>query len=321
MGPIKRLKFKALAVCFALIATVVAQAQSYPKAIVVLIPGTLNSSVPGALRKSPVQNLYETNPYFSTTILDAFEDAGFATYVVRDLLPTGSFEENGELALKEITQWYRAHFGRTQIPMVWLGHSAGGFYALHAASINADLPLQKLVLVSTPLEGTELADQVFSSPVIGRQLQDFCQDGMGIIDLKGLPELRTSDVEKFIRSNPIESSVQIFTVAGRQSIPRFVWQEGRSEFLSPLFQWTQAWISGASDGVVSVRSANGKNAKLTSKNGNIHEVIALDGMEMPLDHVEQFLDYRILAFFGTRNADFTQVHQYKSYSELAQSLK
>lgn len=289
--------------------------------VVILVPGTLNSLPPGGLHENPVSQILELNPYFSNDVIGAFESRGLGTYVVRHLSWFAQFEANGEVAMREMRAWYDRYFPAHEVPITLVGHSAGGFYALYAAAHARDLPIRKVIVVSTPLEGAELGDAVFEYPAAGRILTEICERTGGLFDLRGLSGMTARAVGDFLSRLSLDPGLEIDAVSGSQPLSYNPLEQLKAQNLSPVFVPSGTLIRERggveNDGVISVRSSQGAHALIRDDLGRpmpIHR----PGIRIALDHPEQVLDYRVFGAMGTRDAGFIRDEQKRVYGGLAQ---
>lgn len=281
---------------------------------VALIPGTWNSIAPGAARWDSIRKDLEISPYYSRDILEAFEQAGHQVHVVKRLAWFGDLNANGDGALKEIEEWYTREFPSRDVPLILVGHSAGGFYALHVAAHSEILPIKRIFLISTPLLGLELADQVFNGSLGGKLLQKAMELSGGFLDFRGFPAMLPENISHFVNANAVPRSVEIVATAGTQPFPNFPWELADAEVLSPFMALVGSFIPGASDGMVSRKSSYG-----TGFYGDRPLTVRAD-LEMNLDHPEQVMDYRIFQLLGAVHASRIQSEQKRFYHAIAQYL-
>lgn len=292
--------------CIALGLTRGPSAEAAP-ATVVLIPGTLNSLLPGSARWIPSTRTLEANPYYSRDALDSFRAKGLRVHVTPGLAGLGSFESNGEVVLRDLREWYLKAVPDRSEPITLIAHSAGGFYALHALMYDQDsLPIARIIFVSTPLEGSEAADRFFGP---SGQWPKFPFPWLNLTSYDGLPQLSTLGVTRFLAKTEVPSQVELLSVAGSQPSPKKVSEFRSARFLAPFFALTASWIPGESDGIVSLHSAWGTNAKLPVK--------PLYNLKMPLDHSKQVLDWRLFQLMGNTEAEIIHAQQIRTYSALA----
>lgn len=282
-----------------------------PKGLVVLIPGTLNSLAPGDIRLNPISNVTELNPYFSEAVVQSFESHGFAVIVIHDLNPTGDPVDNGQIALDQIRSWYNQNAQVAKTPITLIGHSAGGLYALYAASEAKELPVQKVFMVATPLGGVEFANEVFSKNEYLRKFEEFCAaTSPGFFDLRGLPAMTSAKVSAFLKTLRLSPEVQLYALAG-EAPKSELFSSFDARNMSPFFNFTSEPITGPSDGMVSVSSAYS-----VSSLSDI-PITPLKNIGLFLDHAKQVLDYRVFKALGNFNTDYIQLEQQRVYNELA----
>lgn len=288
--------------------------KTQPKALVVLVPGTLNSVLPGSLIGDP-KNGFEYNPYFSETIVKVFLEQNFSVLVINRLDPLGDFQKNGEITFSQTYKIYNEHYGRLNIPIYMIAHSAGGFYSFYASDINKNLPIKKIVLVSCPMGGSELAEVVFEKGKLGewfrRSLETISNP---FIDLRGITRIGPKHVSQFLSEVNIESNVQVYSTTSSQSRPS-VLKTYDSKFLSPILQLTSRFLPGKSDGIVSVESTLKYSEPLLNRDGQVVKITQLT-TTANLDHAEEVLDHRLFKVFGFYNTDYIRDSQKEWYTNI-----
>ncbi|MGZ3772827.1 MAG: esterase/lipase family protein [Pseudobdellovibrionaceae bacterium] len=259
---------------------------------IVLVPGYFNSYAPGD-SQSPWHK-----PYWSSDIVDIFTNAGFKVFVVNNLNPVGSIEENGERLLtylKNVKSSLPVH-ETFQI----LAHSAGGLYTLYANNKEI-LPISKLITINTPFDGLMFVDNL---------TKDY--PGISIIEkylnLESLNQLRPNMVHGFLQN--INKSIQfpIIAYSGHQEKSLRVWN---AAYLSPIFYITESLMKEKSDGIVTNTSALG-NA------GYIQVTAATDYVH--LDHWKQVLQAEYFKAMGMFNVEYIRQEQIRFYTSLLQHL-
>jgi pimeloyl-ACP methyl ester carboxylesterase len=294
-----------------------------PRGVIVLIPGTLNSALPGNVHENPIGQKWEISPYFSIDIVHAFEAQGFAVHTVQDLGPFDGFVDNGEAVARDVSDWYHRYFPKGDVPITFVGHSCGGFYGLYALNKTLDLPIRNLFFVATPLQGSELADTAFQNPWVGDFLQTFVIKTSGLFDLRGLLQASAPNVRNFLAAIPVRRGVSVFSLTGHQSTSWNPFASFDAENMEPLLVPTYSWIgslAGENDGIVSVRTALGFGAKFRESDGDWFSVTPLPELTMNLDHLEQILDYRLFAPFGIRHREVIRSEQIRVYSGIARKI-
>jgi hypothetical protein len=279
---------------------------------VIFVPGTLNSAVPGGPSSNPYDRLY-----FSKAMFDTAEKYSCHIYVVKGLTWFGDFKSNGQIVYNEINEWLIRQPHLKAIPLDIIAHSAGGFYALEAASLNAingsPLKFGRLNFLSTPMQGLELANVLTSNRMIRRQMEAIFNRQYKTLgmDLRGLWQLRSEQVNEFLTSHQIANDLEIHTYAGIQAIPEKIENSFDSPFLPPVFQAFEFIIDRISDGIVSFESAMGKaEIKGLNDNSAVHINVHPEAL-IPLDHVEQVLDYSYLKMAGFQKTDHVEREQIK----------
>jgi pimeloyl-ACP methyl ester carboxylesterase len=278
---------------------------------VVLVPGTLNSALPGTLR----------TPYFSAAVLEAVSDAGYESFVIQGLRPIGGLEENGAIALKGLREEYLRRHPAKDVPITLLCHSAGGLFALYAAANAPDLPIRRIIMVSTPLEGARLADYFLGDRRKGEELRRELSALPLPINLDGLKELAPKGVAEFLSKLRLNPEIKLYTASGSQSSPPGPLSTMDVEYLSPVFTVTNRIIGERSDGIVECRSAYGRGAIVPGTDGRPVPIRSLEGLHADLDHAEQLLDWRLLESLGFYNAFRIGARQKAFYASLLNAAR
>lgn len=288
------------------------------KGILVFVPGSLNWMVPGSCGGEDGR---AWSPYFSSTILKVARDKGYDVTVIRNLKALGDFEENGKSMLSELEAWYSENYAGKKVPITLLGHSAGGFYSLHAATLGSSLPIKKIITVATPLNGTEVANALFDEFL--HKKGDFWINALGhLIDVRGLLQLTTRHVEDFLSRSQISARIKVYAVGGAQPRPGGVADWTDFNFLCPLCDLFAKYLpEEESDGLVTVSSALGTNALLRNRSGSPLPIHRLWDLRPNLDHVEQLLDYRLYLATGILNPGEVDKEQKRFYSELLNAVE
>jgi len=287
----------------------------------VLVPGTLNSLVPGGQIQLPGGP--SENPYFSKAIFETLREFSLSVEVIKNLRWFGELHHNGEEVYQEMKQWYKREFPHGQVPITLIAHSAGGLYALWAIHLNelhrgqSDyLPIQKLVMISTPLHGVELANLVFSGGKIGRFIEEVLEKWGPYLDFRGLLQMTTSRVNDFLKGLQIPKQLKIYSLAGSQKPPPFPGNPLSSPFLAPPFVMTDMLIQRLSDGVVSVDSTRPRDLFLRDFEGEEVSIQFIESLHPILDHAEQILDVQYLRLMGIQNLDYVRTQQKELYRNL-----
>lgn len=312
----KALKSASVAVAALLMTLAQARADTAGvKGVAVLIPGTFHVGL-GSAESILGARL---NPFFSAWIIKSLASQGLAVEVVRSIVPLAGLEQNGELALQEIRAWYERNYPAGDVPITLVGHGAGGFFALYAAAHAGDLPIRRVVTLATPMNGLQLADEAFNSGWVGRKLKEICDHADGWIDLQGLPALTSPEVSRFLERIRLPVGTEVIHIAGSQPRPN-LFHLTDAAFLSPVLALTSEFIKGASDGLVSVRSAyGGKTPILNTQGGQVSEIVRKD-LFMPLDHAKQVLDYRIFATLDESDTDLIAFLQIQVYTAIGSMI-
>jgi hypothetical protein len=284
------------------------------KGLVALVPGTFNSDLPGSVQLDPLHRELEINPYFSIEILKTFQDRGYGVMVIKKLDPFGDLTSNGVQAGNEIANWYSENCS-AGTPIFVVAHSAGGFYALKAAELHSDLPIKKIVMIAVPLLGAQLANKVFHSFILGSALRKLIRQFDGLFDLRGLEELTSENVERFLDETPIPVGIEVYSSYGFAPVPSGLREAFLARYLSPFFAALAIFVDGDSDGVIEVPTAIGRNATIRFQSGELRQAKPLAD-SIRLDHTKQVMDYRVFGLLGTRNTEFIREEQHRFYSHL-----
>lgn len=280
-----------------LILALAVNASAY-KGAVALIPGTFNSVTLGH--------------YFSQSIVDALKEQDFAVKVVTGLSGTGEFEPNGVVALNAVREWYQKEFPNAEVPLTLIGHSAGGLCALYATTIGRDLPVKNIVLMSTPLEGSQLAEKII--PDAFRYV-----DGR-ILDLRGLSQIKPENVQKFLQNIRIPSNVNVFAVGSSQDAPGLFDNRLNSKYLSIALSITNKIIGEESDGIIERASAYGYHTMILTEGGDVLNIQRLEYLHGKLEHPEQVLDSKVFLMGATMNIRFIDEEQKRMFKGIGQVI-
>jgi triacylglycerol esterase/lipase EstA (alpha/beta hydrolase family) len=197
--------------------------------LVYLVPGTLNSTMPGC-------HVTKT-PYYACEIIAAIQDLGFDTHVVKNLKPTGSIFDNGEILAKKVRKHLAANPSLRSLPVFFLGHSAGGLYSLHASSLLKDLDIRSILTVSTPLQGSRVADFFFENKVFGKALKRFAEMSQFIWDLRGLKQVTTKAATELVTQLVLPRGLRVYSAFATQK-PSTVGHFMDAKYLAPLLSFT-----------------------------------------------------------------------------------
>ncbi len=290
-------------------------AECNPNKIVVLVPGTLNSAVPGTPGSSPHNRVY-----FSQAIIDTVTKFVCHTYVVKGLTWFGDFKTNGGTVFKELIDWQEQHPVLRGLPIEIIAHSAGGFYSLQAASLNYSLgsPLNftRMHFLSTPLKGLELANILSSNNLVRRQMEKLFNRNYAGLDLRGLWQLRSPQTQAFLDDLVVPNDIEVNAYAGIQTPPPSLDREFESAFLPPVFQAFEFLMDRLGDGIVSAESALGQPL-IHSTNGNLFlNLHPHPEAEIPLDHVEEVWDFKYLEYLGFQETSHVEAEQIKFIESL-----
>jgi hypothetical protein len=294
--------------------------QATPNRILILVPGTLNSVVPGP----PEQYLNpndSADPYFSAAIITHFKKNFYAVRVTPKLDLFGDIKKNGRRVYNDTLKWYnQLTENMPKRPEVWMfGHSAGGLYSLYAAHLNNQnnnpLPIKKISMLSTPLDGVEFIDIITQLPFVFEGVAELFLNSTWPLDFRGLWGLKRKNVYTFLNELTLPSYIQIDAFTGTQKSPLEALEVFNVHFLSPPLTLLQRLIKRLSDGIVSKKSALTEHT-IASTDGRELRIHSHPELVLPLDHVEQVWDYRYLQALGTLYPEFVLQTQLQSYENM-----
>jgi hypothetical protein len=289
------------------------------KGVVVLVPGTGNSLLPGAVQKSPISKELSANPYFSKSILEVIQKRNFEVLVIKGLAPAGLFQSNGKKSLEVLSSWYLKKYPQKNVPITLIGHSAGGFYSLHMAHLNKTLPIRDVVLLSSGLKGLRIAEIVFPGDA---KTPAVTIPGLGFfIDVRGLPQFKPDHVKKFIAQLRLPETLRLFAVGGSQQPSSRVTEIAQPQFLSPILKVSASLIGEECDGIVESQSAYAQGVRIATREGGFVEPTSIPNLHMNLEHPEQVFDHRIFAVLGTWNVGYIRDAQVQLYNGLLDILE
>lgn len=265
---------------------------SFSKTLV-LVPGFFNSIVPADISHDGI------SIYWSNEIRGVFAKAGYKVFVVNNLNPVGTIEQNGRRLLRYIKSVQSRFDGDGSFDVI--AHSAGGLYTIKANDIER-LPINKMLTVNTPFDGVDFIEHITQHfpGVILLEKQ---------LNLLSLNQLRPKNIRKFLAG--INESPQ-FPIRAYYGFQR----KGRdlldASFLSPIFYITEILMSYISDGIVTKRSALGENANIQI-DANFDEYIHLD-------HWKQNIGADFFKFIGMTNVTYVKQEQNRFYKQLLKEL-
>ena len=259
--------------------------------ILVLVPGALNSIVPGGIDRKR-----GFIPYYGSDIIKHLTK-GHEVHVIQSLLPTGSFTENGNVVYQQLKKI--AHkYPHNQVEMMLLGHSSGGLYILSAINGKQDLPfIKKILFLCTPLKGTVLAD-IFAS-----RTHDFLINSLKKVNLfPGINRLRRAKIRNFVSKIRVPTNIEFFATASditdKKSSSAF-----NLDPIETILKHTNKLIrkkTGVnSDGIVEVTSAMPRNLHL--KNVDDEEIKLNRLVDIPsFNHWHIFWNKKLILGWGRK---------------------
>lgn len=260
------------------------------KRIAVFVPGFFNSFAP---------------QYFSSDIVDAFQNKGFTVVIAQNLNPIGTIEENGEHVL-DVLQSIRNLAPNAKVDVI--SHSAGGLYSLYAINKGARY-INSLVTVATPFNGVEFVENWRENIWLFKTIMEWAC-------IEGLRELTTPFVQKFIKSIRVPSSLKIIAYGGYQPVN---WDITNAANISALLTVPASFTTGPSDGVVSFESSV-YTTTIPTIEKTLNKVRSDKTMVLDLDHLEQVSDYRNFYILGVRNPELIRDRQVSFYTTVAKKL-
>ncbi len=277
-----------LAFCFGLFA----QAATYNYNLV-LVPGFFNSAIPAPNRFG---NPWE-QPYFSREIVKAVSTKVAKVWVVDTLSPLGGIKENGERLIQFLVD-HKTQFG--DVPVVLLGHSAGGLYAMYA-SAHTTLPINHIIAFNTPFRGLKFLTELERKGIPIEELAaPFC--------LSNLIQLEETPVQNFIKGLQFNRKVRMDVFASYQTTSLALWDY--RYLSSPLLPF-QALMNEPSDGIVTLKSALNPS-DLQAKNNGLLD-IQVHTKPFALEHWEAAVDPDLTRLYGVLNVGSLSQAQFETY--------
>jgi hypothetical protein len=302
---------KILLIIIGLLFAGMASAATAAKGVMILVPGTWNSLVPGDIRVNPISNIVEANPYFSSAVINTVLAKNYDYYVIKNLSPFGDVTANANETASQILAWYNQYVPKHDLPISILAHSMGGAYILAALKNLTSLPIKNVALVSVPLDGAPLANAMYSNSISKFLTNELYNAAGNLFDFRGLEEATTTQMRAFLKTISIPTSANYYVVGSYQSAPPTIFQALESQYLNPLFTLATVFSSARTDGIVPFQSATSNYAGLPLR------ALPIVGH---LDHIEQVLDYRILAAFGATNVNYVRNQQTQFYTQIISAL-
>ncbi len=216
------------------------------------------------------------------------------------------------ITLNEVREWYQREFPNNEVPLTLIGHSAGGLYALYATTIGANLPVKNIFLLSTPLEGSKLADRIV--PEVFKYI-----DGR-ILDLRGLEQIKPENVNKFLQDIRIPSKVNVYAVGSSQDTPGLFGNRLDSKYLSIALSITGKIIGEECDGIIERASAYAYNTMILTDRGDILNIQRLEHLHGKLEHPEQVLDSEVFWLGATMNTRFIDQEQKRMFTNIGKVI-
>ena len=205
-----------------------------------------------------------------------------------------SLKEKGESLFWQMKKWREQIPGVSTKSIEIVAQGISGLYALQALALNAKegfpLIIKKISLLSTPLNGLELADLLEKNPKVRDQMLVLFKQNYPGIDLDSLLNLQTSNVKDFLKTLKIPEDIEINLYAGVQSSPQFN-QETLAQinhFLPPILQAFDFLIEVENDGLVSRSSALTAPSELQTLSGEpFTHFISHPEFRIPFNHIQQ----------------------------------
>lgn len=259
---------------------------------IVLVPGYFGSALP-----SDFTSGWKT-PYFSQDIIRLYERAGYRVFVVNNLNSVGSIEENGKHVVDFLTA-VKAQLEPGESLQV-IAHSAGALYTLYATD-HVEIPIHKMLTLSTPFEGLEFIDHLTEDLPALPELEK-------VFHLASLNQLRPQYVADFLKSLKAAPGYPIISYTGGAPRRLQFWDAAN---LSPEFYLTEEFMNEASDGIVTARSATSRAGLMGESPGDEY---------IHLDHWKQVMDADFFILMGMTDTGFIRKEQIRFYSQLLKKL-
>jgi pimeloyl-ACP methyl ester carboxylesterase len=262
---------------------------------IVLVPGFFSSLIPAPV----VGGNPWKQPYFSQDIVNYLAKTGDRLWVVDNLDPLAGVEGNGNQVI-EFLKVHKAEMGND--PLLLIGHSAGGLYALHAAA-RSDFPIKHIITVSTPFLGLTFLQNLNDHHIpIDSIIEPFC--------LRNLIGLEEVPVRQYLQSLQFRQPLRLDVFTGYQNVSVEFWNW---RHLSTPLVAIDALIGEKSDGIVSVQSGLGAVSVL-GKTPNLN--IQTHSDPIGLEHWEFSLDPKISLVFGVLNLSSLGDAQQRAYHDI-----
>jgi pimeloyl-ACP methyl ester carboxylesterase len=295
--------FLNLALALGVLASSPAFAQSRcTKNLLVMVPGYFNlfrhqtSEKPG---NRPLR-------YFSQEILAAAASAGFQPVVIEDLDTLGDVQKNGTQLGVELESLAAAHPG---CAFTILGHSAGGLYTALALTQHPDIPVKKIITIGTPWEGSDVMRLVKKVPNWETLLDWYSLDAARDFD--------PATIAALLASFRVPE-VPWITISAQQE-PCLLLSCNDARRMNWAFSLPWAFSDQAGDGMVSVASAAGRSARLSSGRGPI-SVENWSDLVIPLDHAKTVIDSDFFLVVGELNVGWIADTQSQYFTEIFRRL-
>ena len=301
-------------ILFVVVFLVAGAAWGKPKALVVLVPGFGS----GLLHEIPEHDLppESVSSYFGETLASTMIEGGYEVFAVTDLGSAADFSINGDKAIDQI-ETYVAKY-QDQIPPIYiLGHSMGGLLALYITDqIGTQLPIKKIVMLSTPLKGSQVANKIANGIISLKVAEKAAEALSGIVDLRGIVQMTTPKVEAFLADLRLPMGIDIRAFSGYQPKNRFVLPSWEAPVQSPLYYLLAKIVGEDSDGVVGLSSSLPKSLAIASTGKN-RLVVKSEKLIAELDHEEQHMDSRAIEnLFLTDGIEYIDKKQREFYQQM-----
>ena len=285
-----------------------------PKALVVLIPG-FGSSI---LHEIPPHDLppESVSPYFSATVAGTMIEAGYDVLALKGMGSAADFAVNGGRAISQINEYMLRYQGNPP-PVYLLGHSMGGLLSLYVTNeIGFEVPIKKIILLSTPLRGSKVANKIANGIIPLRVAEKAAEALSGIVDLRGIVQMTTPKVDAFIAQLRLPAGIDIRAFSGVQPRNKLILPSWDAPIQSPLYIPFAKLVGEDSDGVVGLSSSLPKTMAIPSIGKN-RLMVQSEPLVAELDHEEQHMDYRVIEdLFQTDEVDFIDQKQREFYQHM-----
>ncbi len=287
------------------------------KGLVVMLPGLFNRFLPDSpMAHNPKYNSTQVSKAFSQLIVDNLMTANLDVYAFEPFNWRVSVEDISSYVANELLSYYNKNYPNHDVPVYFVGHSAGGFVALRVTQmLAAEVPVRRIITLGTPYNGSPMANYLSVGTSLLPLLDDLTGDNF---DLTGISYVTTRYAHEFLSHITLPKDVTVVAYAGYQPKNAYLFPSDDPRYLSAIFVPFQLYMPEYSDGVVDVASALGyPNTMIRNSEGFMMQVRAEREQIIPLDHAELIVDERSLQkIVPTANSSYIRDQQQKFISLL-----